>query len=91
MGDGPGLPTLAWRQAFLLDPLVGAVCNPPEVWQLVDEMLIAGEPWLPQYREAIAAATSRLRSQPRLKTRPARGVRPRASGKKAKENPRAGH
>ena len=34
---------LLLRQAMLMDPLVGAVCNPPEVWQLVDEMLIAQE------------------------------------------------
>jgi alpha-galactosidase len=39
-----------------MDPLTGAVCNPPEVWQMVDEMLIAQEEWLPQYTEAIAAA-----------------------------------
>jgi alpha-galactosidase len=37
------------KQAVLLDPLTGAVCNPPEVWQMVDEMLIAQEEWLPQY------------------------------------------
>lgn len=48
------------RQAVLLDPLVGAVCDPPEVWQLVDEMLVAGEPWLPQYAAAIAAAKTHL-------------------------------
>lgn len=44
------------KQACLMDPLTGAVCNPPEVWQMVDEMLIAQEEWLPQYTEAIAAA-----------------------------------
>ena len=44
------------KQAVLLDPLTGAVCNPPEVWQMVDEMLIAQEQWLPQYREAIEEA-----------------------------------
>lgn len=31
------------KQAILLDPLTGAVCNPPEVWQMADEMLIALE------------------------------------------------
>jgi len=41
------------KQAALLDPLTGAVCNPPEVWQMVDEMLIAQAEWLPQYRSAI--------------------------------------
>lgn len=47
------------RQAMLMDPLVGTVCNPPEVWQLVDEMLIAQEKWLPQYKTTIAAAKAR--------------------------------
>ena len=44
---------LLLKQAALLDPLTGAVCNPPEVWQMVDEMLIAQEKWLPQYAAAI--------------------------------------
>ncbi len=48
------------RQAALMDPLTGAVCNPPEVWQMVDEMLIAQEKWLPQYAGAIAAAKQRF-------------------------------
>ena len=39
-----------------MDPLTGAVCNPPEIWQMVDEMLIAQEEWLPQYTGAIEAA-----------------------------------
>ena len=47
------------KQALLLDPLVGAVCNPPEVWQMADEMLIAEEQWLPQYGKAIAEAKAR--------------------------------
>lgn len=50
------------RQAFMMDPLVGAVCNPKEIWQMVDEMLVAGEAWLLQYTEAIAAAKKRLAS-----------------------------
>jgi len=41
------------KQAALLDPLTGAICNPPEVWQMVDEMLIAQEKWLPQYTDKI--------------------------------------
>lgn len=44
------------KQAALMDPLTGAVCNPPEVWQMVDEMLIAQEQWLPQYSQAITVA-----------------------------------
>ena len=31
------------KQAALMDPLTGAVCNPPEVWQMIDEMLVAQE------------------------------------------------
>ena len=48
------------KQAALLDPLTGAVCNPPEVWQMIDEMLVAQEKWLPQYTEAIQAAKENL-------------------------------
>jgi alpha-galactosidase len=38
------------KQAMLLDPLTGAVCNPPEVWKLADDMLKAERQWLPQYK-----------------------------------------
>lgn len=48
------------RQAMMMDPLVGAVCNPPEIWQMVDEMLVAQAQWLPQYAEQIEAAKNRL-------------------------------
>lgn len=48
------------KQAALMDPLTGAVCNPPEVWQMVDEMLIAQAEWLPQYEKAIAEAKARF-------------------------------
>ena len=48
------------RQAMMMDPLVGAVCNPKEIWQMTDEMLVAQEQWLPQYTEAIAQAKERL-------------------------------
>ncbi|ANE45514.1 alpha-galactosidase [Paenibacillus swuensis] len=57
------------RQAMMMDPLVGAVCNPKEIWQMVDEMLVAQEAWLPQYSEAIAAAKARLAEGPLLPTR----------------------
>ena len=50
------------KQAALMDPLTGAVCNPPEVWQMIDEMLVAQEKWLPQYREEIKKAKERLAS-----------------------------
>lgn len=48
------------RQAMMMDPLVGAVCNPPEIWQMVDEMLVAQAQWLPQYKSAIEEAKKRL-------------------------------
>ncbi len=51
MGD----PTLL-KQAAMMDPLTGAVLNPAEISQMVDEMLIAGEKWLPQYSGAIKSA-----------------------------------
>src|SRR5690606_29812317 len=54
------------RQAMMMDPLVGAVCNPPEIWQMVDEFLVAQERWLPQYGRAIAAATQRPAKGPLL-------------------------
>jgi alpha-galactosidase len=57
------------RQAMLMDPLVGAVCNPPEVWQMVDELLIAEAQWLPQYKDAIAAAKARWAEGNLLPTR----------------------
>jgi alpha-galactosidase len=41
---------LKLKQAMLLDPLVGAVCTPPEVWAMADEMLKAEAEWLPQYK-----------------------------------------
>jgi alpha-galactosidase len=47
---------------MMMDPLVGAVCNPKEIWQLVDEFLVAQEQWLPQYSQAIAQAKERLSS-----------------------------
>ena len=45
---------------MLHDPLVGAVCDPEEVWQMTDEMLVAQAEWLPQYVAAIPAAKARL-------------------------------
>lgn len=60
------------KQAVLHDPLVGAVCNPEEVWQMVDEMLVAQAQWLPQYAKEIPAAQARLdeavRTGKRVKT-----------------------
>lgn len=60
---------LLLRQAMMMDPLTGAVLNPPEIWQMVDEMLIAEAQWLPQYQEAIAAARERLAGGKKIPTR----------------------
>lgn len=57
------------KQAMMMDPLVGAVCNPPEIWQMTDEMLVAQEQWLPQYGKAIEEAKKRLASGNLIKTR----------------------
>lgn len=56
------------KQAVLHDPLVGAICTPEEVWQMVDEMLVAQARWLPQYADAIPAAKERLKN-PKVKTK----------------------
>jgi alpha-galactosidase len=67
---------LLLKQAVLHDPLTAAVCNPPEIWQMVDEMLVAEAKWLPQYRSngATAAAKRRLAKGPRIRTRAWRGA-----------------
>jgi alpha-galactosidase len=62
------------KQAMMLDPLVGAVCNPPEVWQMVDELLVAQAKWLPQYKGAIPKAKARLASEKRLGTKKTQGA-----------------
>ncbi len=57
------------RQAMMMDPLTGAVCNPPEIWQMADEMLVAEAQWLPQYAKAIKEAKRRLHGGKMLPTR----------------------
>ncbi len=61
------------KQAVLHDPLVGAICTPEEVWQMVDEMLVAQAKWLPQYADAIPAAVERLKT-PKVQTRDWQGA-----------------
>ena len=62
------------KQAMLHDPLTGAVCNPEEIWQMTDEMLVAQARWLPNYRRHIRAAAARLaaaaKGGTRVRTRP---------------------
>ena len=57
------------KQAMLHDPLTAAVCNPEEIWQMTDEMLVAQAQWLPQYRDEIPAAKARLAEHERKGTR----------------------
>ncbi len=54
------------NQAMLMDPLVGAVCTPPEVEQMTDEMLIAQAKWLPQYKGQMAAVKRRFAQSEKL-------------------------
>ena len=54
------------RQAMMFDPLTGAMLTPPEIWQMVDEMLVEQKEWLPQYQKAIAEAEYRLANEPRI-------------------------
>ncbi|WP_163580661.1 alpha-glucosidase/alpha-galactosidase [Gracilibacillus saliphilus] len=62
------------RQAMMMDPLVGAVCNPKEIWQMTDEMLVAEKEWLPQYKEAIALAEKRLAEEEQIPTKDYQGA-----------------
>lgn len=57
------------KQAMLHDPLTAAVCNPEEIWQMTDEMLVAQQAWLPQYKAGIKAAAARLKKHERDGTR----------------------
>jgi len=57
------------KQAMMMDPLTGAVCTPPEIWQMADEILIAQGEWLPQYAAGIAAAKMRFAAGNLLPTR----------------------
>ncbi len=54
------------KQAVLMDPLSSAVCTPPEISQMVDEMLVAQARWLPQYKAAVPAAKARFASEEKL-------------------------
>lgn len=50
-------------QAGMMDPLTGAVCTPGEIRQMIDEMLVAGAKWLPQYAEEIERARVRMQGE----------------------------
>jgi alpha-galactosidase len=57
------------KQAMLHDPLTAAVCDPEEIWQLADDMLVQQSQWLPQYKKEIPAARRRLADATRNGTR----------------------
>ncbi len=57
------------KLAMLHDPLVGAVCNPEEVWQMTDHLLVAQAKWLPQFAEAVQQAAARLAAHEAAGTR----------------------
>ena len=57
------------KLAMLHDPLVGAVCNPEEVWQMTDQLLVEQSEWLPQYAHEITAAKARLAAHEKAGTR----------------------
>ena len=62
------------KQAVMHDPLTGAICDTEEIWQMVDEMLVAQAPWLPQYRREVPKAAKRLASCKRLGTHKWKGA-----------------
>lgn len=66
------------KQAMLHDPLTAAVCNPEEIWQLTDEMLVAQAQWLPLYTDEVPKAQARLaeaeQNGTRVKLRETRGA-----------------
>lgn len=62
------------RQAMMLDPLVGAVCTLAEIDRMTDEMLVAGEKWLPQYKDEIRVARQRLKQPPAFEQKPYTGA-----------------
>ena len=62
------------KQAAMMDPLTGAVCDPNEISQMVDEMLVAQAKWLPQYKRELPKAKARLKKEKRLGTIKTKGA-----------------
>jgi len=63
------------RQAMLMDPLTGTVCTPTEIFQMVDELLIAQATWLPQYADEIPRAKARFDASDRITPKDYKGIR----------------
>jgi alpha-galactosidase len=62
------------KQAMMMDPLVGAVCDTNEISQMTDEMLVAQARWLPQYAAEIPQAEARLAAEKPLGTHTSHGA-----------------
>ncbi|HLO98618.1 MAG TPA: hypothetical protein VK171_08490, partial [Fimbriimonas sp.] len=54
------------KQAMMMDPLTGAVCDPREIWQMADKMIVALRDWLPQFEEQIPDIAKGLKREPSL-------------------------
>jgi alpha-galactosidase len=76
------------KLAVLHDPLVGAICSPDEVWQMVDEMVVAQAEWLPQFAHAIPDARRRLETGT-VATREWRGAARREAANETTRRPTA--
>ncbi|MHC4874344.1 MAG: alpha-galactosidase [Planctomycetota bacterium] len=74
-----------FKQALMLDPLSGAVCNPDEIWQMGDELLSSCAKWLPQYSSKdISAARRRLKKDPPKYKKATKGIRLKEKAKRPK-------
>ncbi len=62
------------KQAMMLDPLTSAVLNPNEINQLTNDMLIAQEKWLPQYKEEIYKIREWKEVTPQIKVKQFEGA-----------------
>ena len=62
------------KQAMMMDPLIGAVCDPDEIWQMTDEMLVTQAKWLPQYKKSLPDAKKRLAASKPLGTKKSQGA-----------------
>ncbi|MFO7871042.1 MAG: alpha-glucosidase/alpha-galactosidase [Kiritimatiellia bacterium] len=80
------------KQAAMMDPLTGAVCNPAEISQMTDEMLIAQARFLPQYKRAMPGIRKRFKAEKKLGTKSTRGAarKPVSKGAKARGSGSAG-
>jgi alpha-galactosidase len=54
------------KQAMMMDPLTGAVCNTKEIWQMTDEMVVNLAEWLPQFEDQVDEIKDQLDSEPSL-------------------------